>query len=212
MSVQAQPSGGGTLSHPQFYPGQQYRDDDMLMTQRYFTYDSDRGLVSGIDVDVTIFFDHPRSIVWPVLQDHNSWQSPHGYFYPSPIQDLYTDTNGDLGTTTYRLKIKPPEGEMYEYPDDYRVVKVIPERTIVLHQTVPTDDQHGGVSGGFHTFLLQDNAEGNCVVSVAMQHSTRKKEPGDDPIEHWRAAAPGYEQFWSEIFVPELKRLVSQSV
>lgn len=209
MSTDELRSSEGSLREPVFYEGPTRSGDDVLMKQRFFTYDTDAGLVSGIHLDVNFTVDQPPSVVWKYYRDFNLWHNSHGYFYPAAIGDLYNDAEGDLGDERFKITIKPADEDPYEWPDEYRVVKVVPERALVLHQIVPDDDRNGGVSPGFHIFMLQEDAEGNSAASVVMEHTMRLGDGAEgDPTQYWRDLAPEYERFWVDVFVAELRKAV----
>jgi hypothetical protein len=191
--------------------GPSHDGDGIGMKQRCRVVESESGPISSLQIDVAFTLDRPPAAVWPHFSDFNQWHGSAGYRYPPSIGGMYSDPDGGIGTETFKLTTVGLEGERSVWPDEFRVVKVIPERAVILHNTVPEDDRNGGVSPGFHVYLLRDDGDEASVATVFMEHSTRL--PGatpDEALQAWRDDAPEFQRYWTELFIPELRRLARE--
>jgi len=192
VAISGGSSAAGTALSPKYFEGPVYGKDDVRMHQRYFTYQADAGLVTGKNSNVMFTIDRPAKQVWSYLKDFNLWQNSYGYYYSGVVGDL--------------------EGQAF-YPTrmHYQVLKVIPEHLITLFQPVPADGSNGGVSPGFHVFMLNEH-DGKTGVSVLMSHATQAMgKTEEEALGPWRKQAPESQRFWLEIFIPTLKRLIYES-
>lgn len=209
--------GRGTLKAPRFHQGAEFSGDDVHINTKYFTYDTADGLVGGYEIALTFTIDRPAAVVWPHFKDWERWQSAYDYYYSAPPGDLYSSDQLDLGKETFRITAKnnpalmemlglPPDGEYVS--DDYVVLRVIPEHLIVVFQPVPAGK--GAVSPGFHTFLLREH--GNATTITGNMEHAALSDPSkseEETLVYWRDGAAEVVRFWSEIFIPDLKKLVA---
>jgi hypothetical protein len=200
-------SSTATAANPSYYDGPTDVIGDVVVNQRYYTYPTDVGLVAGKTMSVAFTIDRSSTEVWPVFKDFNRWQSSH---------HIYSGVAGDL--EGQRLRISNVSEPGVWLGDGYDVVRVIPERTIVLLQPVTSGQltgpvagfQGGGISPGFHVFLLNEH-EGKTEVSILMQHAMGT--PGTDveeALKIWRELAPQSQEKWRDSFIPTLKRLINE--
>jgi hypothetical protein len=225
ISSSADPrSGAGTVRFPRFEQGHTDVCDDVKLHQRFFSFDSDSGTVVGSDLSVMFTLDRPASQVWPYFRDFNLWQndaqtasgeSAEARYYSAVLGDLYSREDLTLGAETFRVSVKPNDPG----PHQQRLLRVIPERVIVLYQPIPDegvvyyDGPHaqmgvGGVSPGFHTMLLNEH-EGKTTVSIVMQHASRLQgESKEEALAYWREVSFPAIKMWRDNFIPKLKRLV----
>jgi uncharacterized protein YndB with AHSA1/START domain len=191
-------SGEGTVVAPRFYEGLVNIDRDVRQHRRYFTYQTAEGLVAGYAVSVMFTIGRPAKDIWPHFKDFNRWQHSHHH---------YSGVVGNLEGKTYRIGSHPGDPGQY----DYHVIRVIPEHLIVVSEPVPADGSTGGVSRGFHVFMLNEH-EGKTIVSILMEHSFRTQDKSaEDALGYWRGMAPELQTKWRENFIPALKKLVDES-
>lgn len=194
----------GTVQAPRYYEGHAEVAGDVRQHQRYFTYQTDGGLVSGTATSVLFTIERPSSEVWPHLQDFNLWQNKYGHYYTSPLGELYTNEVHDLGKQTFRISATPGEPG----PHQYQVLRVVPEYGLAIFQPVPTDGSNGGISRGFHMVTLHEH-EGKTLVSFLMEHAVRTTDKTEEEaLGYWRELAPEWRRKWRESFIPTLKELV----
>lgn len=194
------------LPERRYYEGPADINDDEFIRARYFTYQTEEGLVAGDVYSVMFTIDRPAKDVWKYMKDFNLWQNEHQHYYSGVI--------GDLEGKTFRLSSKPDD----DGPHYYEVLKVIPEYLIVINQPVPEDGTSagvpglGGVSPGFHVFMLNEHA-GRTTVTVFMTHAARAKGKDEEAaLEPWREIVERDAQpKWRNDFIRTLKRLVCQA-
>jgi hypothetical protein len=200
--------GVGTARRPRYYDGPVFSEGDVDIRLRYFTYQTDDGLVGGCDMNVMFTVDRPTADVWPILQDSNLWQNADGY-YSGAKADLYSSEQLDLGTKTFHITVKQ-EGEPDLVAGPYQVLRVIPERLIVDFEPIPEDGRTGGVSPGFHVFMLTEH-EGRTVVTILMQHASRTTGLSEEEaVAYWSEGSAAGLPRWRDGFIPTLKRLVAE--
>jgi hypothetical protein len=208
LSTRQQRTADGTVQVTQFHEGPAHMQDDVQLHQRYFTYKTDAGIVAGCDMTAMFTIDRPAKDVWPYIRDFNRWQNAYGYYYSGVVGDLYSSAECDLGKETFRISIKKPNEAPQQYPYDYKVLRVIPERLIVFFQPVPDDGSTGGVSPGFHVFMLNED-KGKTVVTVLMEHASRTQETSEEEaLAYWKGETPEAVRCWRDSFIPTLKKLV----
>jgi hypothetical protein len=179
-----------------FIEGPVETQQDIHLHQRYFTYRTDAGLVAGKTFNVMFTVERPAKVVWPYFKDFNLWQNAYGHYYSGVL--------GDLEGQTFRLGSKPNE----QGPHQYRVMRVIPEHTIVLFQPVPQDGSSGGISPGFHAFLLNEH-NGKTLVTGLMEHASRTTDKTEEQaLEPWRQMAAESHRKFRDVLIPALKKLV----
>jgi hypothetical protein len=197
----------GTLSAPAYHDGPVDTHGDIRQHQRYFTYHTEAGLVSGTATNVTFTIEGLPREVWPYFKDFNLWQSAHHY-YSGVLGELYFSAEGDLGREDFRLSAAPNSPP---YPNQYQILRVIPEHAIVVFQPVPKDGSNGGVSRGFHVFMLTEH-DGKTIVTVLMEHATRTQDKTEaEALAYWREMVPGWRRKWLDDFIPTLKGLIHQA-
>jgi len=207
IDKQQQQIAEGTGQAPHYYEGPTHIHGDVRLHQRLFSYETNAGLVAGWNMSVMFTIDRSAKEVWPYLKDFNLWQNSYDYYYTGVVGDLYSSQEGNLGEKTFRIGSKPNNPESL-YPFEYKVLRVIPERLIVIFQPVPEDGSNGGVSPGFHVFMLSEH-DGKTVVTIEMEHANRSQgKTEEEAVGIWREAAPEIERFWRDIFIPDLKKLV----
>jgi len=197
----------GAVQDPRYYDEAPVIQGDVSLHARYFTYKTEAGLVAGDNFSVMFTIDQPRKEVWPYFRDFNLWQS----FY-------YSGVVGDLEGKPLRLSTSPNEPG----PCQYIVRKVIPEHLIVLDQPVPEPGYQGlrwwlgGVSAGFHVFMLSENT-GKTIVTVLMNHasvmeraSQRQEMTDEEATRPWRELVLDGMSTWRDDFIPRLRRVVKE--
>jgi hypothetical protein len=179
-------------------PDVDFNGDICLRTQLY-TYRMGDKIVAGETLSVMFSIDRPAKDVWPHLKDFNLWQNAYGHYYTGVV--------GDLEGKPFRIGSKPADPSAY-YPNGYEVVRAIPEQLIAISQPTPPDGSNGGVSPGFHVFLLYERA-GKTIISVLMNHASgHERVSEDEALAFWRQETPEYQRKWRDVFIPALKRLV----
>jgi hypothetical protein len=212
----------GTLRSPRYYEGPYDELDGGCLRTRLFTYRTDAGVVAGAIWNVWFTLNRPARAVWPVIKDWNPWMNPYGYYWPGVVGDLYSREERDLERRTFPITIKGSPGEAQEFTQ-YQLLRVIPEHLIVLYQPVVEGDCHGGVSPGFHVYMLNER-EGKTIVTITMEHATRvSTDREEDALQHWRErenntgaelsgkwsdVAGEIHRFWRDIFIPNITTLV----
>jgi hypothetical protein len=188
-----------------YYDGPEDVNGDEKIRARYFSAQTAEGLLVGDTYSVLFTVDRPAKEVWRVLKDFNLWQNEHQHYYSGVL--------GDMEGQTFRLCTKPGEPG----PHYYEVVKVIPEYLLVINQPIPTDGTTagfpglGGVSPGFHVFMLNEH-EGKTTVSVFMQHAARAEGQNvEQALAPWREIVEkDAQRKWREDFIRTFKRVVYQ--
>lgn len=193
----------GTHLVPVFHDGPVHINDDVRLHVRYFTYQTEAGLVSGADFSVMFTIDRPAKDIWRYLKDWNSWMNPYGYYWSGVI--------GDLQGQVVRLSIKSaPDEPPKLHPNIYEVLRAIPEHLIVKSQPVPPDGSNGGVSPGFHVFMLNEHG-GQTIVTAVMEHATRTRDKTvEEALAVWsdeKSGAPEWLVKWRDVFIPTIKRM-----
>jgi hypothetical protein len=192
-----------------FHEGPVFSEGDVDIRLRYFTYETKEGLVAGCDMNVMFTIDRPAKDVWPVLQDSNLWQNADGYYYSGAKGDLYSSEELDLGAETFHITVKQ-DGEPDLVAGPYRVLRVVPERLIVDFEPIPEDGRTGGVSPGFHVFMLNEH-DGSTIVTILMQHASRTTGLSEEEaLAFWTEASPEGLPRWRDGFIPTLRRLVAE--
>lgn len=175
--------------------------DDEQLRFRLYTYRTPTGdLVAGAATNVMFTINRPASQVWAVLKDFNRWQNEHKYFYSGVL--------GDLEGKSFSLSVGVNEPK----PHYYEVVKAIPEYLLILNQPVLPEGEsagfpgRGGVSPGFHVFLLNEH-DGRTTVTVYMEHSTKANETDENAaLAPWRERAKTiWLGRWRDDFIRSLK-------
>jgi hypothetical protein len=196
MTLTADQSAGGTELAPRFYEGPQDSIDDVHMHQRYYTYQTDAGLVAGKTASMMFTIDRPVHEVWPIFKDFNRWQGVYEHAYSGVVGDL----EGQI------LRLALGSGPFSGRELTYVVQRVIPEHSIVLYQPIPDGEE---ISPGSHVFML-NNHGGRTVVTCITQHASLHPAgtTDDEALQTWRELAPDSQMKWIEIFIPKLKKLV----
>jgi uncharacterized protein YndB with AHSA1/START domain len=175
--------------------------DDVRMTQQYYIHDTPSGRMVGKTSNVTFVLPSGPADVWPFLKDFNQWQNGDSHYYSGVV--------GDLEGKTFNLRLTADaEGRG---PDQYHVLRVIPEHLIVLRQ--PGEWEGGAsVADGFHVFVLTHHRAGS-LVSVFMQHARRVEDrEAEATAQAWlREVASDSRRKWLEVFIPTLGKLVQAS-
>ena len=196
-----------TFSTPHYYDGPADSRDDIQLEQRYFAYRTEGGIVAGCDFNVSFTIDRPTTQVWPYFKDFNLWQNSYGHFYSGVLGALYSRPTLELGAESFRIGDKPND----EGPHQYRILRVIPERTIVIYQPVPPDGTTSGVSPGFHVFMLLRHGNTSLVTGL-MEHALRTQDESEEQaLAFWRKETPEWQRKWRDIFIPNLKKLVYEN-
>src|SRR5688572_29942110 len=131
---------------------------DERIRQRFFTSESEKGLIAGVSANIMFTIERPASAVWAVISDFNRWQNAFSHRYSGVV--------GELEGKTFGLRI----GDHDNRPHYYEVVKVVPEYLLVINQPIPPDGTSagfpgtGGVSPGFHVFMLSEYADSTTVT------------------------------------------------
>lgn len=200
------PHAEGTPLAPTFYDGPTHARDDVRIQIRFFTYNTPEGLVTGAASTVTFVIPQPAKAVWPILKDWNLWMNSYGYFWSGVI--------GDLEGQLFRVSIRSNPNETPQlHPNIYKVERAIPEHLLVISQPVPQDGSNGGISPGFHAYMLNGSPQETLVTAV-MEHSSRThdKTP-QETLQFWRDLSREQEwlEKWRDIFIPTLKELACKS-
>jgi hypothetical protein len=177
-----------------------------------FPYSNASGLFVGWQASVRFTIDAPREKVWPFFKDFNLWQNPYGYYYSRVIGNCYRKaTTGELGEERLSITVKADGKPDEVWPYEYQVLKVIPEHLIVMHQPVAKDGANGGVSMGFHVFMLGQQG-GKTEVMIEMEHLVLSDKTSEiEAVEAFQTIASEGEGFWLTIFIPTLKSLVARA-
>jgi hypothetical protein len=123
---------------------------DDVRMTQHYIHDTPAGRMVGKTSNVTCVLQFAPAAGWPVIKDVNQWQNADSHYYSG------------VG------------------PDQYRVVRVIPEHLIVLQQ--PGEWEGGAsVADGFHVFVLTHDQQGS-LITVLMQHA-RRVEDGEQEAE-----------------------------
>ena len=201
---------GGSAQCPNYHEGPVHSRGDVHLHARYFTYQTDAGLVAGDNFSVMFTLERSAKEVWPYFKDFNRWQKDH----------YYSGVAGDLEGKPLRLSSQPNEPG----PHQYQVLRVIPEHLIVLYQPVPEGNYEGlswwlgGISPGFHVFMLNEHDD-NTVVTVLMNHASLMERASeshgmteDEALRPWRdeQVVPDALRKWRDDFIPVLKKLVHE--
>jgi hypothetical protein len=189
------------LGERTYHEGPSFVRDDVGMHYRFYTYETDAGLVFGVSTSVMFTVDHPARVVWPIFKDFNQWQSSH-HFYSGVI--------GDLEGQSFRISSSATPGQ---WGNTYDVIKVIPEYAIVISQPVPTDGSNGGISRGFHIFQLSEHG-GKSLATIFMEHANRRAGATvAEGLAYWLADAmvPTWTTKWRDSFIPTLKKRVREA-
>jgi hypothetical protein len=218
---------GRTALAPTWHEGPVERHDDVRLNRRWFSYDSEAGLVAGSILNVMFTIDRPVCDVWPHFKDFNLWQNVYDHYYSEVVGDLEEGQ-------TFSISSNPNTPGLHHY----EVVRVIPEQAIVISQPVPSEKPDepeaggdgtsgswqghrlpgtGGISPGFHVFTLTHD-EGKTVVTVMMQHaslmargeSAREMTP-DEAVDAWQEIGADGLMKWRDIFIPTLKKIVYEA-
>lgn len=178
--------------------------------KRYFTYETPEGLVAGMATNVIFTLDRPAREVWPYVKDFNLWQADYGHKYSGVVGDLYSREDLTIGDQTFHLSDEPTDRES-EGEADYVVLMSVPEYVVVCYQPVPDDGSTGGVSPGFHVFMLNEH-QGRTTVSVLMEHAQRTQGLSEDEaLQPFRDAGESSRHKWLNVFIPTLEKLVYDS-
>lgn len=208
MTLMSERTEAGVVRSPSYYEGPSHHDGDVHIDHRFFAYRTDSGLVSGIDSTVVFAVERLRKEVWPYFKDFNCWMNSHGYYWPGVVGDFYSSETLELGDYTYYISIGNPHEFGKKYPYQYRMLRVIPERLIVVVQPVPENGGNGGISPGFHVHTLSEET-GKTIVTNQMQHATRTQDQTEEQaVGVWRDASQDYVRFWSNSFIPNLRNLI----
>lgn len=203
----------------QNYSGPEYVNNDVHLQHRAYTYKANSRLVAAWDITMTFTIDRAASEVWSYFKDFNRWQNGYGYYYPAVVGELYSREDGALGDETFQITIRRPNEADMVWPYVYRVLKVIPERLLITYQPIPEDGSNGGVSPGSAVCIL-DEHNGKTTVTIVMEHrhpvcdlyayygAENLPETDDKTLDILRREWMSVRQFWGEIFIPALKKLV----
>ena len=154
--------------------------------------------------------DRAASKVWPYLKDFNLWMNSYGYYWPGVLGDLYDREERDFDQKRFPITIKKP-GAAPQDVNCYQLLSVIPEYLIIMYQPIIPGDTHCGVSPGIHVFMLNEH-DGKTTVTITMEHATRT--PGkteEEALAPWHDIGQEVHRFWRDIFVPELRALVTKA-
>lgn len=192
-----------TVPERTYYEGPTDINHDEKICARYFTYKTELGLAAGDCYCIMFTIDRSAKEVWRYLRDFNLWQNEHNHYYSGVL--------GDLEGKTFSISNRRDDPG----PHYYEVLKVIPEYLIVINQPVPLDGTSaglpglGGISPGFHIFMLNEY-DGKTTVSVFMQHVARAETQNEsNAVEPWRELVERDAQpKWRDGFIRTLKRLV----
>jgi hypothetical protein len=194
-------SGEGAASRRRYQEGPVESCGDVHLRQRYYTCETDAGLIAGKDFNVMFTVDQPAKDVWRCLKDFNLWQNAYGYFYSGVV--------GELEGQTVYLTAKKDGQVLGPYP--YHILRAIPEYLIVAFQPVPEDGTTGGISPGFHVMMLNEH-DGKTTSTFLMEHGARTQgKTEEEALAPSRQQAPESHRFWRDIFIPALKKLAEAS-
>jgi hypothetical protein len=206
------PSVSGTLLARKYHEGPAGESGEVTIPgrayhKRFFTYETPDGLVAGMATSVIFTIDRPVKDVWPYVKDFNLWQAEYGHKYSGVIGDLYSREDLTIGDQTFHLSDEPTDRES-EGEADYVVLMSVPEYVMVCYQPVPDDGSTGGVSPGFHVFMLNEH-RGRTIVTVLMEHAERTQgKTEDDALEPFLQAGEESRHKWLNVFIPTLEKLV----
>lgn len=189
----------GTVLRPKFYEGPSEALDDIYLHQRFFTYRSDAGLISGKTFKVRFVVDRPASAVWPYLKDMNLWQNPYGQYYSGIV--------GDLEGETVRVSGSPND----QGPHLHRVLRVIPEFLIIVSRTASAEEEKAGIRPDYYMFILDEHEKKTTVTVLTGRACLCKDEPDEKALLRWREMAKESHCKFRDAFIPELKKLVYES-
>ena len=193
-------SGEGKNSVRKYYEGPAETQGDVRLRQRYFTHQSDAGLIVGKDFNVMFTIDRPAKDVWLYVKDFNLWQNSYGYYYSGVV--------GDLEGESFHITVKKGNESLGSYP--YKVLRAIPEYLIVAFEPIAEDGSNGGINSGFHVFVLNEH-DGKTTVTVLMEHGSRTRDmTEEEALDPFRKQAPESHRFWRDILIPTLKKLIYQ--
>jgi hypothetical protein len=195
--------GDGTASSPKYREAFDEQHDDLKISGRYFTFDTEEGMVAGATIDLTCTFDRPARDVWPYFKDHTPWQDAYHHYYSGVL--------GDLEGKTFMINTEPRDWPKHRY----EVVRVVPEHIIIINQPIPDDDGYsvaggqpqGGVNPGVMAFLLSEYG-GETVANIFMEHRFRTTTLTEDEALATFWWMPDALLKWREVFIPALKMLV----
>jgi hypothetical protein len=194
--------GDGTVESPKFRRAIDETHDDFRYSAKYYTFDTDEGLVAGATISLTCTIHRPAREVWPVFKDHTLWQDAYHHYYSGVV--------GDLEGKTFMLSTNPNEFDKHRY----EVLKVIPEHLIIVHQPIPDDDfslapghPQGGVSPGVMVSTLNE-FDGETVINVFMEHRFRTQVLSEEDALAEFFWMPDALLKWRDVFIPALKMLV----
>ena len=166
--------------------------------------------MAGTATSVIFTLDRPAKDVWPYVKDFNLWQSDYGHKYSGVIGDLYSREDLTIGDQPFHLSDEPTDPES-EGEADYVVLMSVPEYVVVCYQPVPEDGSTGGVSPGFHVFMLNEH-QGRTTVSVLMEHAHRTQgQSEDEALKRFRQSGESSRDKWLNVLIPTLEKLVSGS-
>lgn len=195
--------GKGTLASPRFRHAYDETHGDVRISGKYYSFDTDEGLVAGAAISLTCTVDRPATDVWPYFKDHTLWQDAYHHYYSGVL--------GDLEGKTFGLDTSP---EAADAKHRYYVIRVIPEHVIIVEQPVPDDDfspapgyPSGGVSPGVMVFMLNEYG-GQTVVNIFMEHRFRSRDLTEDEAYAKFYWMPDALIKWRDVFLPALKMLV----
>ena len=162
----------GTVTEPRFYEGLDYSEEGFSFRIRHYTHMTDAGLVVGLAASLMFTLDAPSNEVWPYMKDFNSFEGQYGIHYTGVWGEMYTSEEHDLGQETFQYQgsYEGPDGVVNWSSVPSRVIRVIPEHLLTLFETIPEDGSTGGISPGFHTFILNGH-DGKTVVTAIMEHA-----------------------------------------
>ena len=194
--------GEGTASSPKFREAYDETHDDLRISGRHFTFDTEEGMVAGASIDLTCTIDRPARDVWPYFKDHTLWQDAYHHYYSGVLGDL---EGGSFGLSTDPNDFPKPR---------YDVIRVIPEHVIIVNQPIPDDDYSvapghlsGGVNPGVMVFMLSEYG-GQTTVNIFMEHRFRTTSLTEDEALATFWWMPDALLKWREVFIPALKMLV----
>src|SRR4051794_30240256 len=101
-------SSDGTVQAPTYYDGPADVTGDVHLRIRYFTYQTEAGMVAGRNTNEMFTIERPAKDVWPYLKDFNLWQNAYGFAYSGIVGDL----EGGNFYISARLKSSGEEGDL----------------------------------------------------------------------------------------------------